>query len=1327
MPYDPSGVLRAGEEELQLTEEGQEQAIALQQAAELEEAQAAEEAAGRPPAPAPTGETVPTPQPAASKEAQQEFDPTKDFAYYEALGMSRQEWNKRRLGGLNIGSDVEGFATDPRYAMELAAAIPTGGLDFGVDLINVIPGVNVPKVTKFENEAAQAIRDVSSVVLPTVGGVGLLRGAGLAAHSRVGWGFGNTPFMKYLGNRGVEALGGLAVGAVSSEYEGENLLGMAKKALPPQFDFIPDDLATLGTAEEPDAKRRKNIYEDLLTGLVTELASGVVRLGGAIIDSTGFLRKTNRMVAESDASQKWLKGNSPPEPTTVEESVTMGMIRQEKALDEVGYYNLSQNPNLDEPLKGVHDLFEYGELGVRTVDDFGIVGASIDQARIARNLGTVEGRLGNVISEPALQYGLRGEGNVDEIVLGLADQLRQADRIGMESDAGWKVTFEDQIDATMDLTHDLFDPRMSRADIQRIIEPHLSVNDAGVQVMDEAGFGMVTKAIRNFGEQISAMDVTRAHSLVAGSLSGRVADLSEGVRLMEGTSAVEAGQEKIIDLMQYLVQLQGSASYYKHRKVGLLKQIQNGFTNIVGYNNTTISEADDVAKAIFQKSEQFGTTLRAIAETNPNLMKQFLMGYEMTGGRISSIRELNDYISAMTTDIGKAIIDPNPEVQNKLLSGMWSNIYASYLSAFKTPLEATFGNIGGLISKPTAHFIGAVMHQDWTAIRRGYLAYGSMNESLRRSLPYMGEIFAKASKDPDSVAAITRRDLLLQQEQEIELLREVADSQAAEGSWGMQYIVQQIETMNALAKDPRNRFGPNGLIASDGFTGAMVAHSESYMRAANELMESGLPLTKENLAPIAQKEYDKMFGPDGLIRDEAVRWTTNELALNLDSPLVEGSNALSQHLSFMKPFLMFPTTGANRISMFGKYAPYAPFQKDVNELAFTPLKQLLGNEQYVNDLLSSRGYDIANMTTLAKLNKVTDLKYETLGRKAIGTTAVIATVSLFGDDRITGDGHYDPQIQKARIQQGWKPRSIKGLDGKYYSYKGLGVLADWIASTVNTIDNFDSIGAQGIETILPKFAFVLSAATTDNTGLSSIRPLLQTLGGDTSAASRWAVGFLNGLGPLASQRGEWSRVFSDGLRIVDEDVFSYMKNLNRFAAEIDPKTADPFIYSPVSGKKVNSYGFLQRAWNAYMPFPIHDTASEEEQFLQQIEYPTATLFKTKDGVKIPKQMRSELLRIMGEDGHFQAGIREVMRSNKQWRSMESFNELRRQGKAPELATWHRIHERLRAAQRFAENQAYSRLDPGLQQQFVQLQVEEQLKQAASRQGVVLDPTLNIRK
>lgn len=1329
MPYDPEAMFRVDEEELQLTEEAQLQAELLRQAEEERQALAAQQAAGQAPlaVPTPTGVQGQAQQPVTSTEAQDPFDPTKDYSYYQALGMSREEWTKRRLGGLNVGSEVEGFAKDPRYAAELAAAIPTGPLDFGVELINAIPGINLPKLTKFENNVAQAVRELSSIIIPTMAGGAALKGAGVAAHSRVGWSIGNTPFMKWLGNRGAEALSSLAVGAVSDQYQGENLLGRAKKIIPPQWDFIPDDIATID-GDQPDDMRRKNIYEDLITGMVPELAAGVVKLGSALIGGVFTSRKINKMIAETDAAQAWLKKNTPPEPETFEDSVTLGLTRQEEALDEVGMYNLSMNPEMDRPLKGIHDMFDYTEEAVRTVDDFGVVGASIDQARISRNLNTVDGRIRNMISEPALQYGLRGGGNTDDVVLGLADQLRQADRIGMEG-KGWKVTFDDQIETTLDLTQQLFDPRMSKADIRQIIEPHLSVNDAGVEVMDEAGFGMISKVLRGFGEEIKAMDVARAQSLLAGSLSGRVADLSEGIRLMDGTAAVQAGQEKVIDLMQYLVQLQGSASYYKNRKIGLLQQIQSGFKNVEGYNAMTAEEAGEVAKGIFEKSEKFATSLRAIAEVNPNLMKGFLMAYEMTDGNIATIRAMNDHIFALTQDLGKAFVDFNPEVQNKMVSAVWSNIYASKLSAFRTPITALVDTVGGLISKPTSHFIGAVMHWDFDAVRRGYITYGAMNDSLRKSLSYMGDVYSKASKNPESVAAVTRTDLLLKQEEEMEFLYEVANSRAAEGDWGLLYTVQRIDEMNAMAKDPRIRFGSNALIATDGFTGAMVAHAESYTRAINELIESGKPLTKENLAPIANKEYSKMFNPEGFIKDEAVRWSTNELALNLDSPLVGGTQYLSRHFPFLKPFLMFPTQGANRIEMFGKYAPYVPFQRDVNELAFTPLKQLLGNEEHINNLLKARGYDVTNMSEVAKVNKITDLKYETIGRKAIGTSAVAATFALFSEDRITGDGHFDKEIQKVRVNTGWKPRSIKGLDGKYYSYQGLGVLGDWIAATVNAIDNFDSLGAGGIETFFPKFAFVLGASLTDNTGLSSIRPLVQLLSGDTGALERWSAGFVDGLGPLSGQRSEWSRIFSDGLRIVENDLYSYLKNRNRFALDIDPKTADPFIYSPISGKKANSYGFLQRLWNAYSPFPIHAESSPEEEFLQHVEFPSATLFRTKDGVKLPKQMRSELLRIMGEDGHFKAGIREVMRSVKDWKSLESFEQLRLSGKTPDLAQWHRIHDRLRGAQKFAEEQAFGRLNPELQQEYIRLQVQSMQEKQANRLGDAdaLEAAMSIRR
>ena len=429
----------------------------------------------------------------------------------------------------------------------------------------------------------------------------------------------------------------------------------------------------------------------------------------------------------------------------------------------------------------------------------------------------------------------------------------------------------------------------------------------------------------------------------------------------------------------------------------------------------------------------------------------------------------------------------------------------------------------------------------------------------------------------------------------------------------------------------------------------------------------------------------------------------------------------------MKPFLMFPTTGANRITMFGKYAPFAPFQKDYNQLAFTPLRQLLGNEEYIDDMLRQRGIDISNMSPLAKANRITDLKYEAMGRKALGTAAVAGVWKFFQDDRITGDGHYDKETQAARVRQGnWKPRSFKGLDGKYRSYAWLGPIADWVAATVNVMDNFDTLGASGIEDFGPKMAFVLSASITDNTGLSTIRPLLEMLSGNEGARNRFAAGFVNGLGPLAGQRGEWSRVFTDGLRIVENDFYAYLGNQNRFAEGILGTTSAPVIYSPVSGKKANSYGFLQRAWNAYTAMPVHAESSPEEEFLNHVEYDVSTTFRTKEGVKVPPAIQSELFRIMGEDEIFKRGIQEVMKSVRDWKSIESFEKMRVEGNDVDIKKWHNIHSRLRQAQKLAEEMAYRRLDPQLQRQLITAQVEKLQKDQANVLGQQIEEPLNIR-
>ena len=1334
MNYDPNEMFRADEEELLLDEETQLQNELLRQAAEEEKAKAAAAVEPTPQAvPTPTGEQEQAPQAEVSTEPQQEqapFDKSQDYSYYEAQGMSRNEWNRRQMA-TGTGGELEGFAEDPRYAAELAAAVPTSLLDFGVDVLNVLPGVNIPKPTKFENETAQAIRQISSVITPTIllGGAG--KAAGTAANTRVGWSVGQNKFVQFMGERGVEALAGLTVGAVSSEYEEDNATGTLKKAFPKTFDFIPDSMATLDS-DTPDMKRQKNIREDIGLGFVTDLALGSVKFIDAIVGTTGALRKSNQLVGETPQSRKWLDTNKPPASSAdPEEAVIQSAIKQEEALDEMGMYGYSMNPAMDQPIKGVHDMYDYTEIGVRTVDDFGVVGASVDAVRVAKNLDTVYGRLGNVISEPALKYSLTSGDNAQDVVLGLADQLNQAGRIGMEGN-GWKVTFDDVIDEGENLAIQLFDPRMSKADVRKVLEPFITRTDDGKEILAEGGFAMAAKALRGFGSELTSMDVARAQSILAGSLSGRISDLSEGARLMEGTAAVEVAQEKIIDMMQYVTQLSASAKYYKNRKMNLIQQVQNGFKNIEGYNEATVLGAGETAKRIFEDSQRFGDTMRQIAANQPRLMDQFLMAYELTDGSIDTITKMNNYIAGMTTDLGKAIVNLNPEVENKLIAGVWSNVYNNILSAFKTPIQALTGNFGGIVSQPISYFAGAALSgKGLKSMQRGWIAYSSVGETMKKALPYAGDVFLKASREPDSIRSVTRTDLLLQSERELDFLKQAARAQAADGDEGLQYIVNQIEMLNDLGKDPVLRFGPNAMTALDGFTGVFNAAAESRFRAMDELVASGKPITKENVKPIADKYYKQMFGDNGLLKDEAVKYANSEMALNLDTPLAQGVGDLIKTVPGMRPFLMFPTTGMNMIDVMGKYGPWTPFQRDVNELAYTKLDDLLGNEERIDQLLKARNIDIESMDTIAKQNKIADLKYMTRGRKAIGALAVTGTVGLIMNDRITGDGLYDKESQMSRVKNSdWKKRTVKWIDGKRYSYDWMGPVADWIALTVNVADNFDMLGEAKVEHFLSKLGFVFGAAVTDRTGLSTIKPLLDILSGNEGAMTRWSAGFINSLGPLASQRGEWSRILSEGLLEVENDFMSQLENRNRFAGELDPSNRQPYIYSPVTGEKPNGYSFLQRVWNAYSPIKVHPEQSPEEKFLQEMEFDINTNFRSKDGVKLTAPERSELFRLMGERKFFKEAIQEIMRDAGSWKSIEKLRELRNQGyKSDEvsLKKWHDIHARLSEARRAAEDFAYADMDADMYAALELRQVQKELTEEANIAGEIFDDSiLNIR-
>jgi len=102
-----------------------------------------------------------------------------------------------------------------REGRELDFKEVQGLIDFPTDFANKLlssTGLQIPKASKYENDLAQTVRSITSVIAPTL----FLQGAGLALASKaqavstrlLGAGnalnrLGNTAFMKFLGTRGI--------------------------------------------------------------------------------------------------------------------------------------------------------------------------------------------------------------------------------------------------------------------------------------------------------------------------------------------------------------------------------------------------------------------------------------------------------------------------------------------------------------------------------------------------------------------------------------------------------------------------------------------------------------------------------------------------------------------------------------------------------------------------------------------------------------------------------------------------------------------------------------------------------------------------------------------------------------------------------------------------------------------------------------------------------------------------------------------------------------------------------------------------------------------
>ena len=614
-------------------------------------------------------------------------------------------------------------------------------------------------------------------------------------------------------------------------------------------------------------------------------------------------------------------------------------LDQDSALDELGRYNVNilGDAAQDIPLKGVNDLYEFNEVGMRTIDNLGIFGAAIDQARIARNAGTTVGRLRNMISPAAMKYVVNNPDAIDELSLTFAKSLDDIDSVSVVG-RDWSLSMDDILKAGDDLVVDFFDPTLDINGIRRMFGKNIKTLEDGSEILSDAAFGDVLGQVVKMGKEFNSMTIAKANAYVGTSLAGQLSDAAEMARLnRDSRIAITAAQERITDNMRYLLRLKGSSNFYKNYK--------NSMSNMFDTASAVAKQTPAELRANYRASmdtlnreiDTFINQLDYSFKNYPELGEAIMELYELTDGRVFDIETIN---STLKKSFGwsNPLKASDPGTPNLIGQAVRANWFNSMLSATATPVRAFVGNIGGIIDEPVSYFAGALVRGDMNSIKKGMYAYRSIGDVRSKALPLMRDLFKKASQNTDGVELATDLDYSIQIDRKIGAMRRLAAAEAAKGNDGMQYLINEYISLQELAQHPALKFSSNLMTGMDGLPQSMIANAEARFRAIEKGSQAGLG-NPFMLKRIADSEYGKMFKGDTLIKDEAAKYAADRIALRANTPLAQGLNEMTRKFPWTRLFFPFPGTQANIFNIVDETIPmpFRSFQQDINQLAYTSM------------------------------------------------------------------------------------------------------------------------------------------------------------------------------------------------------------------------------------------------------------------------------------------------------------------------------------------------------------------------------------------------------
>lgn len=1216
-----------------------------------------------------------------------------------------QEQQQKKPGIANmVGGAIQG-------SVEVPTALVGGTIDFvdGVGKRFNLPWLDFPDQLTPQNTTSwgKALRSISEVAVPTIALSLLTRKATTAGMNRLVGAekVAEAPWaIKFAGNSGIDAASGVAVDAVSRQSEDHNALGILKKSF---FPWIPDDIATLDS-DSPDVKREKNIKEGVGFGLAVDLLGaaikGVRALRGAK-DSTEFVPKDSaaKQYFDNVAIEKGPARSADP---AVDHLVKSNENR-EQVLDGWAEHQYARDPDgLDGPHPAVNSpMYDDVEKAVLSVDKDAVPQNLVDSVRTQRNIGTINGRNATIITEAAQKKGLEVDNLAKRTVV---QDLKTAIRETGDFDAvidGVRITKKDMIEAADPMIKQIIDPN---ADVESVKQ--LFVDDRSLEGISKTSYindqQYVTAmgAAKQLVDQYIGLDTARASARLQTTLAGEVADIAEGARTVWNDVDTTRQQEMIFDKIEYLMTEMGINKYVSGWSLNNKKAWETVMKSgdpaaIQQFAAEAQAEITQATAQRIARAKEFVSSLQEIKDQNPEFLKPLIEAYELTNGKVDTIDRLNKWFQNSTGTWKKAFIDGEPEVPSVVVQGLWATIYNSVLSSTLTPLKAFTGNLTALFTKPVTILGGAAVSGDAATFKRAVVQLGNLGENLQKSMAHFNEILKKAIDNPDTVSYAMREDVAIKNANTMMVLDNYAKAKAAQGEYGPQVMVGVAKALADFNNHPWVRYSANLMTAGDGFVRSFMANFEARGRAYDEMMRSSDGVIDYAALRSAQaKVYSEMFDANGMITDKAVEFASREIAMNLDTPAVQGLSALLNRYPAIRPFIMFPRTSMNVLSFAHKHSPLA--------LAFGESNKILNatTSDEIQEIMSSRG-----ITDFTK-QQWDQVVAETKGRIALGTVTTLTAATLYLSGSLTGNGPYDKEARNAWTKAGWQPRSIRNpVTGEWHTYDSFEPFSTYLALVADIGDNVTHLGTATTEDMFRKLAFAFSMNITNKSFLQGLTPLNDMLAGDEAGFNRFLASQANNIVPYASLRNQLGQLMYPGLREVDNEFQQLVRNRNAWLDLFNPEGALPYSRDFIDGSRIRDYDPMTRILNTVLPFKTNPSAEPYRQWLIKTGFEAMpVLKKSMGGIDYTPRERELIAGYMGQYGDLPRELTRLMNRRDLKRDFDFYTSQRRDFNVPsdELSlAKSRIHSSIRQA----FNRAKKRAEAVMYSEYPQLRQAAAIK------------------